>query len=141
MLRLIGLQLIARTVPRCELRTEVPRSSDPGGNAGFLVNGRRSENYHRRKPSQTICRGPAAEERKGNRVLTTQGALGKAMPSGSTTRQSKYVEVNYRIELVTLTCKSRRLCYTEKKQETPYSSPSMWQWYVMSHPYLERGRC
>ena len=41
------------------------------------------------------------------------------MLSGSKTRQSKYVEVNYRIELVTLTCKSRRLCYTEKTQETP----------------------
>ena len=51
--------------------------------------------------------------------MTPQGALGKAMLSCSKTRQSKYVEVNYRIELVALTCKSRRLCYTEKTQETP----------------------
>ena len=43
----------------------------------------RIENFSKIKPLIDKEKG------KGNRVLTTQGAMGKAMPSGSTTRQSR----------------------------------------------------
>ena len=59
--------------------------------------------YHRRTPSQTRCRGLTAAESKGSPTLVImQGALGKAVLSGSTPRQSRYYrnyfEVYYRME-------------------------------------------